>query len=108
MGKHTMAFIRDDGETEIEVEYSVTPGCGEMPPAYAHGGLPAEDPEVEIQRVRCLAAKGYHASVELTDAEERRIATEIAENPDWWTDYGPDPDDARDAEIDRRLCESRP
>jgi len=35
-------------ELELVVTYSVTPGRGETPPAYSHGGLPAEPDEVEL------------------------------------------------------------
>ena len=34
------------------VEFTYTPGSPETPPAYSHGGLPADPPECEIEAIR--------------------------------------------------------
>lgn len=38
-------------EGEATVSYAVYPGCPETPPAYSHGGMPAEDAEVDDVKV---------------------------------------------------------
>ena len=43
-GTHSFHFAGLDWE----VSYTFTPGAPEAPPAYAHGGLPADPDEVEL------------------------------------------------------------
>ena len=96
---HTHMFVRDDGETEIEVEFSYSPGTAPSglsgPPEHYD---PGEGPEVAIERA-WLAKEdppGTHEYVLLTEAERQRIEDEIAQDPQWDEDGGPDPDDWRD------------
>lgn len=97
--EHNHPFVRDDKETEITVFY-VIESYGYPSNGWDDAG---EGPELYIERAELL---GTGEVIELTDAERSRIESDISENPEWWEpDDGPDPDDARDAEIDRRLCE---
>lgn len=97
----TGKFLRDDGETEIEVRFTITPGDPGAGPSYVSGGHPPSEPEVEIDRAWFLADLDCVA-ISLTAEEAERIAQEIAEG-DEFDDDGPDPDDARDRLIDDRL-----
>lgn len=44
-------------EVDTTISYVVRPGRPETPPAYAHGGLPAEDPEIDDIRVEKIDGK---------------------------------------------------
>lgn len=94
----TRTFTRDNGETEVAVEYSMTGGSPAVtsgPPEFCD---PGEAPEVEIESVTCLVDG---ADLVLTDAEAARAINEAyADLPE---DDGPDPDDWRDQMIDDRL-----
>lgn len=85
VGTYEHAFVRDDGETEIEVAYDV-PYAGYPSNGWDDAG---DGPEIEVGQAVLL---GTVQVVELTDGERARIETEIAENPDWWLDDGPDYD----------------
>lgn len=56
--KHTLKTVcpqGNDGEgMEVEIAFLFTPGCSEMPPAYNHGGLPADDAEIELISVKAV------------------------------------------------------
>lgn len=86
--------LRDDGETEIEVEYTATP----VIPARTYGlpedCYPAEGGEVDIVcawYVPDPTGAATAVECELTDAEAERIATEIAEKlPEEDDDYPED------------------
>jgi hypothetical protein len=43
---------------DVEVTYSVTWGAPETPPAYAHGGLPADPDEIDDLRLRSIDGVG--------------------------------------------------
>ena len=47
----------DYSEVDTTISYVVRPGRPETPPAYAHGGLPAEDPEIDDIRVEKIDGK---------------------------------------------------
>ena len=47
----------DYSEIDTTISYVVRPGRPETPPAYAHGGLPAEDPEIDDIRVEKIDGK---------------------------------------------------
>jgi hypothetical protein len=80
--KHYVYAVLDDREIEVELEVTVHSwGRPETPPAYAHGGLPAEGPEVEITDA-WLVEDGKNAPSilpSLTDAELERFAVEFVE-----------------------------
>lgn len=44
-------------ELDATISYVVRQGRAETPPAYAHGGLPAEDPEIDDIRVEKIDGK---------------------------------------------------
>ena len=90
---HFFNAVRDDGETEIEVEYTATPIIPATGPTYACGGQPAEGGEVEIVKAWWVpdpTGAATSVAIELTDAEIERIEIEIAENlpdDDYEDDY---------------------
>ncbi len=51
----TTYYYEDDGEDETELELKVTfrysPGRPATPPAYDHGGLPPDPPEIDIMLI---------------------------------------------------------
>ena len=98
MRTNTYSAVRDDGETEIEVEYTTTPFVPATGPTYACGGQPAEGGEVEIIKAWWVpdpTGAATAVACELTDAEIDRLTIEIAENlPD--DDDRDDYDDWRD------------
>ena len=47
----------DYSEIDTTISYVVRPGRPETPPAYAHGGVPAEDPEIDDIRVEKIDGK---------------------------------------------------
>lgn len=59
--KTTMSFGTDGeadyAEVDIEVSFTCSPGRPETPPAYAHGGLPAESPEIDDIRLEKVDGK---------------------------------------------------
>jgi len=79
-------FTRDDQETEIEVEYSISGGCPAHMGSLTYPGHPAEAPEVEIVKAWEVASE---KDITLTDAEDERMCQWIIENHE---DDGPDPD----------------
>ena len=54
MSKHTLITTIGVGdpdlgaEVEVKVAFNFTPGRPETPPAYSHGGMPAESAEIEF------------------------------------------------------------
>jgi hypothetical protein len=82
-------FLRDDGETEVTVEFSMTPYDSGNTYGPAENCYPPEGGEVEPFR-----AFGEDGKIELmTDAEWDRAAIEIQQLPwDTWDDGGPDYD----------------
>lgn len=91
--------VRDDGETDIMVEYSCS--GGELP----SWDDPGSGPEVEIVDAWNRADENMVNAprITLTDAEDQRICIEIAENPP--EDDGPDPDDERDRRRDDEMMD---
>ncbi|WP_292038634.1 MULTISPECIES: hypothetical protein [unclassified Brevundimonas] len=47
----------DYSEIDVTVSYAVLAGRPETPPAYSHGGLPAEDAEIDDIRVEQINGK---------------------------------------------------
>lgn len=83
MRTRTAFAVRDDGETEIEVEYTATPFIPAQTYGLPEDCYPAEGGEVEISRAWYVPdPTGAAAAIacELTDAEIERISIEIAEN----------------------------
>jgi hypothetical protein len=84
-------FVRDDGETELEVDYTFRPGCA---PSGLFGPIEDYDPgdpaEVEIEAAWLLADanKPDAPKVTLTDAEAERFEAEVNADPATW-----EPDD---------------
>jgi hypothetical protein len=91
MPSRSRIFIRDDGETELEVDYTFSGGSE---PYFGYGDNRLDDPgsgvEVEIKAAWLLADanKPDAPKVELTDAEAERFETEVNEDPATW-----EPDD---------------
>ena len=77
------------------VEYTYLPGAPEEGPSYASGGQPADPPEIDIVNI-FIKATGDKIGV--TEAEFEKFYELLLENH---VDEGPDPDDARDARMDR-------
>jgi hypothetical protein len=76
--------VRDDRETEIEVEIAVHSwGCSAHMGSLSYAGHPAEPPEVEVIDAWLLADadKKDAPKLELTDAERERIELEFIEDP---------------------------
>lgn len=94
-------FLRDDGETELHVEYEITSW------GYPSNGWDDDGaaPEVEIDKAWLLedASLPDPPLVTLTADEEERFCAEVCADPDTYDDGGPDPDDERDRLIDDRL-----
>jgi hypothetical protein len=85
---HFTSFERDD-ETEVTVEYTISPydpGVSSGPPENCY---PPEGGEVEIVSVKDEAG----SDIKWTDAEDRKWCGWIAENHDF--------DDSYDADYDR-------
>lgn len=75
---------RDDGETEIVVEISVSSwGCAAQTYGPAENCYPAEGLECEIVKAWLKADedKADAPTITLTDAERERIEIDFAENP---------------------------
>lgn len=76
----TLAYSTGDvpevDEVEVEVSYTVTWGAPETPPAYDHGGLPA-DPD-EINDLTLITIDGVGGPFDQHD--EAAILQEIAQN----------------------------
>lgn len=95
MPSRSRIFIRDDGETELEVDYTFRPGSapsGEYgPPEHYDPGEPAE---VTIEAAWLWADRGNRDApkVELTDAEAERFEREVNEDPATWEPDEPDYD----------------
>ncbi len=86
--------VRDDRETEIEVEIAVHSwGCDAHMGSMSYAGHPAEGPEVEIIDAWLLsdADRADAPRLTLTDAERERIEIEFCEDPPE-PDYGDDYD----------------
>lgn len=88
--------VRDDRETEIEVEITVTSwGCAAHMGSLSYAGHPAEGPECEITDAWLLADAEKPAGEvprilsSLTPEECERIELEFLENPPE-PDYGDD------------------
>lgn len=85
--------VRDDGETEIQVEISVSSwGCSAHMGSMSYAGHPAEPPECEIVGAWLKADenKADAPRLELTDQERERIELHFLENPpepDYPEDY---------------------
>lgn len=61
---------------QLLVEYEYTFGAPETPPAYSHGGLPADPDEVEI-----ISVTYKDKPFILTDGEADSLYTFLVENP---------------------------
>ena len=85
----------DEDETPIVVEYTYLPGAPEEGPSYASGGQPADPPEIDIKNIFDKATGG---KIGVTEAEFEKFHELLLENH---VDDGPDPDDARDALMER-------
>jgi hypothetical protein len=98
MKPHTFTqelYLHDEDETPVMVEYSYLPGAPEQGPSYASGGQPADPPEIDIVNI-FIKATGDKIGV--TEAEFEKFHELLLENH---VDDGPDPDDARDARMER-------
>ena len=73
MGKTTITL---EMNVEIEIEYNYTKGRPEVGPAYSHGGLPADPPEVEVTKFTVISPQ-YES---LHEALREVIEDEIAEH----------------------------
>lgn len=91
MPSRSRIFIRDDGETELEVDYTFRAGSAPSgmfgPPEHYDPGSAAEV-EIEAAWLLADANKPDAPRVKLTDAEAERFETEVNEDPATW-----EPDD---------------
>ena len=93
-------FLRDDDETEVSVTYRMAfAGCPAHYGSMSYPGQPEEPPEFEVVTIE--NAEGQEISSMLTDAENARLDREVNLDGNETWDDGPDPDDMRDAELDR-------
>jgi len=84
--------VRDDGETEVEVEIDVHSwGAPAHYGSLSYPGHPAEPPEVEIIDAWLMSDAAFADAprLKLTDAEVARIEIDFLENPPE-PDYGDD------------------
>ena len=95
MPSRSRIFIRDDGETELEVDYTFRPGSAPSgmfgPPEHYDPGEPAEV-EIEAAWLLADANKPDAPKVEVTDAEAERFEREVNEDPATWEPDEPDYD----------------
>lgn len=95
MPSRTRLFVRDDGETELEVDYTFHGGSA---PSGLSGPPENYDPgcswEVEISDAWLWEHRNRRdaPSVELTSAEADRFADEVNQDPETWEPEGPDYD----------------
>lgn len=95
MPSSSRIFIRDDGETELEVDYTFRPGSA---PSGMFGPIehydPGEPAEVTIEDAWLWGdrSKPDAPKVELTDAEAERFEREVNEDPATWEPDEPDYD----------------
>lgn len=81
MPTYFQAFNRlDEAETEITVEYSISGGCAAQTYGPAENCYPAESLEVEIVSAWIDDGSVEQRLVALTDAEDEKFCTWIAEN----------------------------
>lgn len=80
--RHRRTFVRDDGETEVEVSFEFTPGTPESgvsgPPEHYDPGSGPEFSDVEAVLLSDRATR-----IALTEAEIDRFETETVEDPDF-------------------------
>ena len=64
--------LEDGSEVDFVLAYKVSPGLTATPPAYDHGGMPAEEPDVYDIRVASCSVHGVNeeAIIESVSAEE--------------------------------------
>lgn len=81
ISSHTITI---EMEVEIDVEYLYIEGRPATPPAYSHGGLPPDPPEVEISRIMIKQVK-FEDLPELTREaiEDMIVEHEEAREPDY-------------------------
>jgi hypothetical protein len=84
----TRFFMRDDGETEVEIDYTLHGGSAPSglfgPPEDYDPGSP---PEVTVEAVWLVSERDQNEAVttiELTDAEIERFEAEVIEDPATW------------------------
>lgn len=89
----------DDEAEEIEctIHFTYSPGQPERGPTYACGGTPPEPAEVEVDRVDPSSPEIVAWAMKYMQGDGYYRACEQAAD-----DMQPDPDDARDAGLDRR------
>lgn len=85
-------FLRDDRETELCVDYTVSGGeepSGMFGPPEDYD--PGSSPEVCIEEAWIdgsdLLGAAYAIRINLTDKEQERFETEVCEDPDTWDYY---------------------
>lgn len=82
-------FVRDDRETEVEVDYELRGGSAPSglfgPPEHYDPGSPPEVTITDcwIERIDA-AGMAFTEKVTLTDAEIERFETEVLEDPKTW------------------------
>lgn len=74
-GTHSFHFAGLDWE----VSYTFTPGCPETPPAYDHGGLPADPDEIELYDFVILTDGSPLDANELFDSISPSVARGIVD-----------------------------
>lgn len=89
--RHTRTFVRDNGETEVEVSFEFTPGTPESgafgpPEDYDPGSGP------EFWDMKATLVGNPATSVDLTQDEADRFETETMEDPDFEPNPGPSED----------------
>lgn len=92
----TRIFTLTDGETEVDVEFTIA-SFGYPSNGWDDAG---EGPEIEVDGA---VLTGTDTPVELTQGEIDRFTTEVCENIADYEDDGPDDDAERDRRIDDRL-----
>jgi hypothetical protein len=90
--------ILDGSDGMMRVTFTFSPGRAAVGPAYDHGGLPAEPPEIEIVETRYM-----DGTLGLAEQEEVRVIEWLLENFEEPT--GPDADEWRDRRRDEALTE---
>lgn len=99
--KVPLSCLDDEEDRVASVTFTYLPGKDACGPAYDHGGLPAEPPEIEVTEVSYLDHAGEPTPLFLTEREEGRVVEWLFDN--WEPPTGPDPDDERNRRRDEEM-----
>lgn len=89
--KYSGVLERDDGsEVEFVIGYKVSAGLPATPPAYDHGGMPAEEPEVYDMRVISCSVLGIGEDCVFDAVTAEELLSSAAEEEQYRRDEAAD------------------